>query len=485
MRKQLGRVLCLAAAAAQTLGAQQARPELTLQQAIDLAQRTGLAARAAINTRDAARSRERAFNARRLPQLSLTGNLPSYNRSIIPVLQPDGTTLFRPQQETNSNLNLTLGQQIPLTGGFVTVSSRLTQLKRSGTTSTETWNSTPFSIALNQPVLRSNSQAWDGREQALRGDAAEQQYLEAREDVALAAVAAFFDYFTARTTLRNAETNAAVNDTLFRMNQGRFEVGKIGENDLGQSELQLLRSRNALDAARLEHDRTLAALRLTLNLRPNDTLDVAVTDAVPEFEADTAVAVQQALKNRAAMIDLRLQDVQARRRMSEARLNNGPNATVTASYGYNATASERNLVYRDLLNAQQLTLGINIPLWRWGANSADNQAARSDYDRVTNTAAVTREQVSQDAHFAAMQLSLSRRQLLLSAKADTVARKRFEVAYNRYVIGRISIDNLVLAQNDKDQALLAYVNALRGYWNAYYRLRKLTLYDFEKGSAIR
>jgi outer membrane protein TolC len=485
MRTKLETLLLAAACLAAPLGAQQARPALTLPQAIDLAQRNGLAAKAAINTRDAARGRERSFNARRLPQFSLTGNVPAYNRSIIPVLQPDGTTLFRPQQETNSNLNLTVGQQLPLTGGILTFSSRLTQLKRSGTTSTETWNSTPFSVRLDQPLLRSNSQAWDGREQGLRGDAAEQQYLEAREDVALAAVAAFFDYFTARTTLRNAETNAAVNDTLFRMNQGRFEVGKIGENDLGQSELQLLRSRNALDAAKLEHDRTLAALRLTLNLRPNDTLDVVVTDDVPQFEADTLVAVQQALRNRATILDLRLQDVQARRRISETRLNNGPNANVVASYGYNATAPERSLAYRDLLNAQQFTLFVSLPLVRWGANHADNQAARADYDRVTATSVVAREQVSQDAHFAALLLAQSRRQLLLSAKADTVARKRFEVAYNRYVIGRIAIDNLIVAQNDKDQALLGYVQALRGYWNAHYRLRKLTLYDFEKGSVIR
>jgi outer membrane protein TolC len=469
-------------ATAPRAGAQQ---PLTLQQAIELAQRRGLAARAAVSTRDAARSRERAFNARRLPQFSLTGNVPAYNRSIIPVLQPDGTTLFRSQQETNSNLNLTVAQQIPLTGGFLTLNSRLTQLKRSGTQSSETWNSTPFSVALTQPLLRSNSQAWDGREQGLRGDAAEQQYLEAREDVALQVVDAFFAYFAARTTLQNAETNAAINDTLFRMNQGRFEVGKIGENDLGQSELQLLRSRNALDGARLEHDRTLAALRLVLNLRPNEPLDITVTPEVPQFDADTIVAVQQALRNRATMTDLKLQDVQARRRVSETRFNNGPNATLSASYGYNATATEMNLAYRDLANAQQLTLGVSLPLFRWGANSAEVQAARADLDRVTSNAEVAREQVTQEAHFAALQLAQSRRQLVLSAKADTVARKRFETAYNRYLIGRVAIDNLVVAQNDKDQALLAYVQALRGYWTAHYRLRKLTLYDFEQRALIR
>ena len=44
-------------------------------------------------------------------------------------------------------------------------------------------------------------------------------------------------------TLANATANAAVNDTLYTLNKGRFEVGKIGENDLLQSELQLLGAR--------------------------------------------------------------------------------------------------------------------------------------------------------------------------------------------------------------------------------------------------
>ena len=63
-----------------------------------------------------------------------------------------------------------------------------------------------------------------------------------------------------------------------------------------------------------------------------------------------------------------------------------------------------------------------------------------------------------------------------------MALRRFEVAYNRYVIGRIAIDNLYIAQNEKDAALTQFVQALRGYWQAYYRLRRLTLFDFEPGS---
>ena len=75
--------------------------------------------------------------------------------------------------------------------------------------------------------------------------------------------------------------------------------------------------------------------------------------------------------------------------------------------------------------------------------------------------------------------------IALSAKADTVAAKRFEVAYNRYVIGRFDMDNLYLAQNEKNQALSQYLQSLRGFWLAYYRLRRVTLYDFASGTVIR
>ena len=55
-----------------------------------------------------------------------------------------------------------------------------------------------------------------------------------------------FDAYAADVALRNADANVAVNDSLFLLSKGRYEVGKIGENDLLQSELALLRA-HAID----------------------------------------------------------------------------------------------------------------------------------------------------------------------------------------------------------------------------------------------
>jgi len=195
--------------------------------------------------------------------------------------------------------------------------------------------------------------------------------------------------------------------------------------------------------------------------------------------------VAEALRNRAAVSEAALQDVQVRRRVTEAKLASGVGATVSASFGLNATAPEPSLAYQHLLEARQFALAVQLPLVQWGARRDGVQAAERDRERVATTARSTLEQIAHDARFAALQLTQARRTVALLAKADTVGAKRFEVAYNRYVIGRIMLDNLYIAQTEKDQALAQFVQALRGYWEAYYRLRLLTLFDFETGRAIR
>lgn len=457
---------------------------LTLEQAVEMAQNQGHRARAATATLDAARARDRSFGARLLPQLSFD-LLPDYRREIQPVVQPDGSVLFTAVQSTRTQAGLSIGQELPFTGGRLSVGSALQRYEVTGGAQQRlSWSSTPVTVTLDQPLLRSNSTRWNVREQHIRVDAAERQYLEAREGIALQASNAFFDLYVTMQALENATTNAATNDTLFTLNRGRYEVGKIGENDLLQSELALLRSRSLAENARLDYERALAAFRLVLAIPPTAPVDVTVSADIPGFEPDTLLAVTQALRNRSEFSDLTLQEVQSKRRLSEARLNTGLGANVTASVGFNQTAPTANLAYQNLLQAQRFAVGVSVPLVQWGARSGDVQAARSDQQRVEAMSRITREQIAQEAHFAALQLSQARRNVALSAKADTVAQKRFEVAYNRYVIGRIGMDNLYLAQSEKDQAFNQYLQALRSYWAAYYRLRQVTLYDFERGEPI-
>jgi outer membrane protein len=459
--------------------------ELTLTDAIAIAQRQGYSARSAAASVEAARWREDAYRARLFPQLSLRGTAPDINRAITPVIQPDGTTQFVEQSQMNSSLTLSLSQPIRATGGEVFVSSGLSRLDLMGDQSARLWTSTPLVLGIRQQLFRPNTLKWDRREQSLAATIAEQDYAEARERVAEETAAAFFDAFAAEVALRNAEANVAVNDSLFLLSKGRYEVGRIGENDLLQSELALLRAQNAVDAARLTRDRAHATLRRQLGVAPGEAFRLAPPPRPPELRADPQAAVAYAVQFRSDIREHELQRTQADRRVREARMTNGFGATVTAMAGLNQTSTVLGDAYRSPLDQQRLSLSLEMPVVQWGAGRAAVQAARAEQQRVEHVVQASREALEQEVHFAALELEQNGRQLVIATKADTVADRRFEVAKNRYVIGRIGISDLYIAQNEKDAAVQAYVQALRQYWTSYYRLRRLTLYDFVANVPIR
>jgi outer membrane protein len=469
--------LLLLAVAPFALQAQSA-PTLTLQDAISMAQRQGPSAQVARSQRDAARWRDHAFNARLLPQLFLTGNAANLNHGINPITLPDGSTQFIGQSQNQSSLQLGFAQRVPLTGGLISVGSQISRIDQFGPENTKLWQTSPVIVSLQQDLFKPRTVVWEERLQALSARVAERGYLEAREDVAGNTSDAFFNLYAQQMTLANATGNAAINDTLYTLNKGRFEVGKIGENDLLKSELALLRARAAVDDARLARDRAEAALRRLTAYPEGQPISIVTPDSIPTVDADPDLAVKEALKNSSTMEQSALDDVQSKRNITAAKLNNRFNASIVASAGFNQTASVFGDAYQSPLGKQTLTVGVNLPMLQWGAGHADVEGAKADEQRVVANNKVRRDALVEDARFSALQLQQAQRNVLISAKADTVAEKQFEVARNRYIIGKITNTDLYNAQNEKDAAVLAYVQALRGYWTAYYHLRRVTLYDF-------
>jgi outer membrane protein TolC len=486
--RAVGLVLLTLAATARGAAAQEVPPvagaPLTLDQVIERAQREGHGTLAAWHTLEAARLRYSAFGASLLPRVSLSGNAPSYNKSISPVIQPDGATVFIPRGEMETSLNLTMSQPIPFLGARVFASSALNRIDPLSAGNPQYWQSSPLLVGLELDLFRPRTLVWDGREQDLRLEVAERQFLEAREDGAARATNAFFDLYAAQLSAANARANAAVNDSLYLISQGRYEVGKIAENDLLQSELAVLRARAAVDAALLEEERARAALRLELNLPDGAPLEIVPPAAALTIAVDTEVAVREARTNRSEVHNLELQQVQAERNVTTARLRNGLNARLTAGVGYNQTASLFDEVYRSPLRQQRFGLQIEMPLVQWGAGRHEVAAARAEEERIQILAERMARELAQEASFAARNLALAQSQLALAAKSDTVASRRFDVAKDRYVIGRIGIGELYIAQTEKDGALQAYVQAVRAYWLAYNQLRRITLYDFRTGRRI-
>ena len=59
------------------------------------------------------------------------------------------------------------------------------------------------------------------------------------------------------------------------------------------------------------------------------------------------------------------------------------------------------------------------------------------------------------------------------------------MTHKRYMIGKVNdVLELDKAQIDNDNAKLGYYRALMTYWQSYYEVRKLTLFDFKHNMPI-
>ena len=131
-----------------------------------------------------------------------------------------------------------------------------------------------------------------------------------------------------------------------------------------------------------------------------------------------------------------------------------------------------------------MAIGVGIPLVDWGRNKAAIRQAKANQE-LTNVS-VEQDEIAfeQEIYLQVMRFNMQKSRLAIAAKADTIAQRRFDVTKNRYYIGKISITDLNIAQNEKDMARMSYLAELRNFWASYFVIRRLTHWDFERNQII-
>lgn len=69
-------------------------------------------------------------------------------------------------------------------------------------------------------------------------------------------------------------------------------------------------------------------------------------------------------------------------------------------------------------------------------------------------------------------------------EALDIANAAYSETKQRFMIGKADINSLTLSLNRQQEAQRNYISALQNYWLSFYKLRKLTLYDFSKGYSL-
>ncbi len=466
------------------LKAQNPQKTLTLDDVITIAKKQSPDGLVAINKFKSSYWQFRTYKASFMPMLSFNATMPNINRSISKITNPDGSQSFVETKSTDYSAKMSLSKTIGLTGGQISINSGLERLDVFSATNTTSYLSNPVTIGFNQPLFSYNSYRWANKIQPLMYNEAKQQYLEDIELLSMKATNLFFDLLDAQIRAHIAKVNQANNDTLYKIAKGRYNLGKIAENELLQLELSLLNSNLQLEQTRNEVEVALFKLKSFLGIKSNEKIELIIPQQIMNIKIDIEKAVAEARNNRTDAIAFDRKLIEARSNVNRARTENRFNANIYALYGLTQSANTYNAVYKSPLDQQQLSLGLQVPILDWGLAKAKIKVAESNQELVNTQIAQQKIDFDQEIMIKAMQFNMQYSQLLISAKADTIGEKRFLVTKERYMIGKLNITDLNIAMTEKDVASQSYLSALRSFWNNYFEMRRLTLYDFINNSTL-
>ncbi|MES2654464.1 MAG: TolC family protein [Bacteroidota bacterium] len=461
-----------------------AQLKISLLEAVQMAKDKSLQASINLNTFYAAQFNYKSAFTNLLPSINANINAPGLDRSIGIVPQPDGTIKFIERTQAQSNANLTLQQNILATGGTVYVSSALNRFDLLSSGGYTNWQASPLLVGVTQPLLRFNELKFQWQLAKLRYKQTSRQYAERTEELSLQITQTYFDAVNAEAEYNLASFNLAVNDTLLRLARGRYNLGKIGEDDLLQTELRLMNAQNSFDQATLNYSNNMNQLKIILGLSKETQIELRPETNLPFFEPDITKAVANAVRSRSDFLQINIEQKQIEASLKRAQLNKLPNAELNATYGLSNTADNIEGSYKNPLDQQRVSIGLNVPLMNWGRYRNDYKAAKHQFKAKDAELQLAYLNLEQEVVFQVMQYKQLKQRVIISAKADTIAQKRYEVAKNRYFIGKIDNTNLNIAQTEKDLARNNYYQTLKEYWMSYYRLRRTTLYDFEKQTSL-
>lgn len=465
------------------IGFSQSTSTLSLFQAIDLAKQKSLNIKSIDLDYEVRIQSYRVAKSNLLFNLNLNGSIPGLNRQINSITQPNGTILFVPTSQAFSNVNLMINQPIPVLGGSFWIGSSLARFDNFNDNS-YFWNAQPMFLGLSLPLGSFNRNKWDWKNAKLDYRKSHSDYAEALEQLSIDITNAYFDFYIAKIQLENAMYNVSINDSIFRISEGRYNVGKIGENELLQVKLSKINAEQ--DVNRLQLQTAIAEQRLSLliGLNVNEKITLDTLPHVINMSVDMTQAIAEGKENSSLIIQNQINLLNNLADMKQASRNRFIDGTLTATFGLNQTDPSLLNAYQNPLNSQTASIGFTMPIFNFGNAQSNYKLNKARYE-----SSVARTDFL-DKNF---EITIQENVLTyktLEGNVETaklgyeISKRRFDVSKNRFMIGKIDITDLTIAQGEKDNSLINYMNVLRNYWVAYFQLRKSTLYDFVKNEKL-
>lgn len=454
--------------------------ELTLDKVIELANDSSLMAFRYRNMYQANYWQYVSFRADRLPSLSLTATPAKYYRYMTQRYDSEqNIDVFRQQQMFSASAGLEVTQNFDLLGGSFYLETDLEYMRNFGLNKYTQYSSVPVRIGYRQSLLGFNAFKWERKIEPLRYEKAKKELIYNMESVSEQAVTYFFALALAQAELRLAEENVASCDTLYVIGERRFKIAAISRADLLTLELDKVNARNTLENCRIALKRATFSLASFLGMDKNTEIQLRMPGRPLATDIPVDVALAMAKENNPTLLGHRQTILEGERDLNRAKVESRFNASVNASVGFNQVADDLSGAYRSPLRQDLVSISVSVPLIDWGVRKGKVNMARNNLN-VSKIAARQEElSIEEDIIMTVSDYEVRQRLIASASEALDLAETAYTQTRQRFIIGKADINSITLSLNRRQEAAKNYISALQNFWLSHYKIRRLTLHDFE------
>lgn len=458
---------------------------ITLTQAIQIASDSSLAAFKTKNLYLSGYWQYRTFKAERLPSMSVDLTPLSYNQNFIKRYDYiNNIDTYKSQQSLNSSANLSIKQNVDLTGGTFFIDTELAYLRNFGLTQYEQYTSVPVRIGYSQSLFGYNRFKWEKKIEPLKYEKVKKELLYNMEGIAEQTSDYFFNLAAYQTLYSLAKQNVANSDTLYKIGVERYKIGTISQSELLTLKLDLINAQNNIGNAELNLKKSTFNLAAFLHFDNHVNIYLNVPESTLNVFINAEEALRLAKENNPTYLEQKENMLTAQQNLDQAIKASRFSASLSASVGFNQVANDFGDAYRKPLQQDVVSLGLNVPIVDWGVRRGKVNIAKRNLE-ATNISAMQAEQTfEQDILNAVSEYNLRHSQIGMAKEAKDIANQAFEKTKQLFFIGKTDVNTVNIAVSRQIEAESNYISALKNYWISYYTIRKLTLFDFVERKSI-
>lgn len=281
-----------------------------------------------------------------------------------------------------------------------------------------------------------------------------------------------------------AQDNVATSDTLYAIGEQRQKIASISQADLLTLKLDKVNARNTLRNAEIARKRAMSALATFLNLDRNSYIEINLPARPRHVDIPADRAIVLARENNPTFLEQRQNVLEAEREVDRTKKESRFNASFNASVGFNQVADNISAAYRNLLQQDLVSFTVSIPLVDWGVRKGKYNMAKNNLNVVKIAARQEEISLEEDVMMTVSDFSVQQDMIASAEEALDLAELAYDQTRKRFIIGKADINSLTLALNRQQEAQKNYIQAMQNYWLNYYKIRKLTLFDFESGISL-